>query len=105
MNAVERFNGLNGNVISRNEISEIIELAKRQEQSYVVNKLSSVLEKNPSVKKFDIELKSEAIEIVPKSLLECLECEIDTSDSNIQGLGRVAPEDIYQMITDKMIEA
>lgn len=105
MNAVQRFNGLNGNVVSRSEISKIVDLAKLQEQNYVAEKLSSVLANYPGVNQFEIELEEQAIEVVPKSLIDCLDCENNTSDEEISGLGRVEPSDIYQMITDKMIES
>lgn len=105
MNAVQRFNGLNGNVVSRSEISKIVDLAKLQEQNYVAEKLSSVLANYPGVNQFEIELEEQAIEVVPKSLIDCLDCENNTSDEEISGLGRVEPADIYQMITDKMIES
>ena len=55
MNAIERFNGLNGNVVSRAEISEIIDLAKSENQTDIIFRLSSLLTENPEIKKFEIE--------------------------------------------------
>lgn len=105
MNAVDKFNALNGAVVSRQEIKKILELANDQEQLFIAKRLKRLLESNPDDKEFELSLSERAIEVVPKSLLHCLDYEPENDDTDSQGLGRITPSDIYQMITDKMIQA
>src|SRR5690554_771344 len=105
MNATHRFNGLNGNTVTRTELQEIVDLAKIEEQKFVIKRLENLLQNNPDESRFKIKLKETAIEVAPEGLLHCFDCETEFTENEIQGLGRIAPADIYQMITDKMIEA
>ncbi|MEE1899596.1 zincin-like metallopeptidase domain-containing protein [Flavobacterium rakeshii] len=105
MSIVEQFNGLIGKQVNKNEILALIEEARNQEQFTIVERLKSVLANNPKETKFRFSRTSvPAIEIVPESFLSCLECHQD-EDDKIIGLGKaVSPNEIYQMITDRMIE-
>ena len=105
MSIVEQFNGLIGKQVNKNEILALIEEARNQEQFAIVERLKSVLANNPKETKFRFSRTSvPAIEIVPESFLSCLECHHD-DDDKIIGLGKaVSPNEIYQMITDRMIE-
>lgn len=104
MSIVDKFNGLNGATVSRAIVQELIATAKEQEQYELVNRLTKALENMAEGEEVDIELEHPAIEVVPESLLHCLDCEHDTDDT-IEGLGKaVSPDQIYQMITDKMIK-
>lgn len=101
MSIIKEFNGLNGAVISRTEINRIIDLAKKQEQFQLVERLQLLLDSyNNSEFIFDIE--NPAFEVAPQSLLHCIDCE--ENESNAVGLGKpVSPNDIYDMVTDLMI--
>ncbi|AXG72931.1 DUF1738 domain-containing protein [Flavobacterium arcticum] len=104
MSAVDTFNGLNGATVSRAMVQELIAVAKEQEQYELVKRLTKALEHIAEGEEVDIELEHPAIEVVPESLLHCLDCEHDTDDT-IEGLGKaVSPDQIYQMITDKMLK-
>ena len=101
MNVVQQFNGLNGATVSREEISKIIALAKKDEQFHIVNELEPLLKYDD--KEFIFDIQKPVFEIVPQSLLHCLDCE--ENQDNGTGLGKaVSPSDIYDMITNKMVE-
>ncbi len=101
MNVIKHFNGLNGADISRTEILRIIDLAKKQEQNQLVERLEAVL-KQYDDEKFTFEIDDPAFEVAPESLLHCIDCE--ENESNAVGLGKpVSPNDIYDMVTDLMI--
>jgi len=103
-NAVHKFNGLNGTVVSREEIARLIELAKDQEQPEVAARLEKVLS-NFDHEQFQINLQSQAIECVPASLLPLLDEAPELPEENANGLNKpVSPDEIYTMITNKMIE-
>lgn len=105
MNPVEKFNGLNGQKISRDELVRIAQEAEEAEQPEVVARLSAILDNYPD-EYFEINVTSPAIEVLPASVLGCLDCITDPEDTQNLGLGKkVTPQDIYQLITDKMIQA
>lgn len=102
-NSIQLFNGLNGTVATRTELENIIEVAKQEEQTHVATKLENLLSENEDAK-FDISLVGNALEIVPQSMLNGLHHEEFTSEEDT-GLNKaVTSSDIYQMITDKMLE-
>ena len=104
MGLIGKFNNLHKQVKTRKEIQELITEAKKEEQPEVVKRLEAILTAYPKEKKFRLKISSPAIEVVPESFLHCLDCENDLDDK-IAGLGKaVSPNDIYQMITDKMIQ-
>lgn len=103
MNAVKKFNGLNGTVATRQELGKLIELAKKQEQTEVVERLEGVLSKYDH-EKFLIDLQCHAVECIPASILPFID-EAPELPEEEHGLGKaVSPDDIYTMITNKMIE-
>lgn len=104
MGLIGKFNGLHGQVRTRKQIEVLISEAYAQEQPAVAKRLEAVLAANPKDRAFTLELSKPAIEVVPASFLECLDCEED-KDDKITGLGKaVSPDEIYQMITDRMIQ-
>lgn len=104
MKSIELFNSLNGKLCSRNELLEILNLAKKEEQSHVVKKIGDLLKSYPEAEKFQLELIEKETEIVPSSMLNGLDFEKYNS-SGSHGLGKsVTPNDVYQMITDKMLQ-
>lgn len=104
MSVVDKFNGLNGTIVHKKEIQTMIIQATEQEQFSVVDRLQNVLLANPKDKALKFKIARPAIEVVPSSFLPYLDYETD-KDNKIIGLGKaVSPAEIYQMITDKMIE-
>lgn len=107
MAVVKDFNGLIGSktYLSRTDINVLIIDARQQEQYQLVERLQKVLDDNPKVDEFKFSKQTApAIEVVPATFLQCLDCQQD-EDDKIIGLGKaVSPDEIYQMITDKMIE-
>ncbi|QEE49598.1 DUF1738 domain-containing protein [Flavobacterium alkalisoli] len=107
MGVVKSFNGLIGTKtkLNRTDINVLIIDAKQQEQYELAERLQKALTDNPTVDEFKFSKNTApAIESVPESFLQCLDCEQD-SDDTIIGLGKaVSADEIYQMITDKMIE-
>lgn len=102
MKVVDKFNGLNGQVVTRDEIEALIVDAKQQEQFSLVKRLEAVLSAyDKNTFKFIIE--EPAIEAAQRKDLQCIDCELSHDDPN--GLAKaVSPNDVYQMITDRMIE-
>lgn len=100
--AIQLFNGLNGTIATRNEVNDIISLANKEEQMHISEKLQTLLDSYDS-KKFDITLRENAVEIVPASMLNGLDFDY-FDEEQTTGLNKaVSPNDIYQMITDKML--
>lgn len=103
MDIAEKINGLNGSVVTRQVLQANINQAKKNEQHHIAEKLQSILNEFPKKGSFHLEIVNPQMEIVPDSHLYCLDCEIPTDESN--GLAKaVSPNDIYQMMTDKMIQ-
>lgn len=104
MGLIGKFNGLHGQVRTRKQLEVLISEAYMHEQPAVAKRLEAVLAANPKDKAFTLKISKPAIEVVPASFLDCLDCEED-KDDKITGLGKaVSPNEIYQMITDKMIQ-
>ena len=102
MSIVQEFNGLHGCAVSRKQVLHMVAEADRQEQYHVSERLNRLLSNKD--KSFKFRIIEPAIEVVPESFLHCLECEHDTDDKII-GLGKaVSPNEIYQMMTDRMIQ-
>lgn len=104
MKSVANFNALNGaRFVKREDIEAVILTAEKDEQTHVVSRLQSILNDYPENKYFNIQLTTPAVEIIPNSIINCLDCEESQDDEN--GLNKgVSTNDIYQMITDKMIQ-
>lgn len=104
MESIKLFNGLNGTVVSREDLQEVIAIAKNEEQSHVVRKLEKVLNQNDD-ESFKIEILSPATPTVPQSMLNGLQLD-DVNEFDLDGLNKpVSTNEIYQMVTDKIIEA
>jgi len=102
MGIAEKLNGLNGSVVTRQQLQAHVRIAKNQEQFHIAEKLQSILDAYPKKQSFEFEIVKPQIDVVPNSFLQCLDCEQTEEDFN--GLAKaVSPNDIYQMITDKMI--
>ncbi len=101
MTAVERYNALDGRTVSREELMEIEALASNQGQAVIVDKISEVLAAHED-EEFRINISAIAIDQVPFDCLSGLE--YAAPDEEFEGLEKaVSPDDIYQMITDKML--
>ncbi|RZL47727.1 MAG: DUF1738 domain-containing protein, partial [Pedobacter sp.] len=104
MESVKLFNGLNGTVVNRDALLAIVDVAKTDEQQHIINKLSQVLNENED-ENFKIEILKPATPIIPQSMLNGLQLD-DVNEFDLDGLNKaVSANDIYQMITDKIIEA
>lgn len=102
MSAVKKFNGLNGKVITRDEIIELIKKAKSEDQPSLIKRLEAVLQ-NYDSDKFEFEINDPEIETAPEALLQCFDCD-DAVDDDATGLAKaVSPNDILNMITDRMV--
>lgn len=100
--AIEKFNGLNGIVATREQLEQIAELSLQEEQVHVYDRIQNVLSNNED-ELFDINIEENAFEIAPKSMLNGLHFEENTDEENT-GLNKaVSSTEIYQMITDKML--
>ncbi len=101
--SVQKYNALSG-VIIRKDLQQLATDLQNDEQNYLSSKLTSLLTNNETVKKFDIDVANQGIETVPASLLGCLECIADPEES-FTGLNKaVSADNIYQMVTDKIIK-
>lgn len=101
--SVELYNSLDGCIVNRDKLNSIVEIAKNEEQFQIVEKLEFVLSSYEN-EEFEISLGEKTTEIVPKSMLNGLDFE-QYNASESHGLGKaVSPSDIYQMITNKMLE-
>jgi len=101
MTAVERYNALDGTTVAREELLEILILAKSQGQYIISERIDDLLEdfEDPE---FLITIGHTAIDSVPEDCLAGLDCIVP--DEEFTGLEKaVSPDDIYQMITDKML--
>ena len=106
MKAINQFNGLNGAIQTREDIEKLIETAKAQEQFHIVRKLENVLSCYPDKNRFEIELQNPEIEALRKSDLPGIDFLEEPEEEENIGLGKaVSPDDIYQMITDKIIKS
>lgn len=104
MKSVYQYNDLNNKTVSRKEIVALLELAKKEEQILIIQKLERLLNNN-SDDQFKITISEEIKETVPASFIRCFDCFDESDQIHYQGLGKaVTPSDVYDMITNKMIE-
>ncbi|WP_130736745.1 zincin-like metallopeptidase domain-containing protein [Flavobacterium sp. J27] len=100
--SVKKFNALHGVVATRVQLEKLSDLAIKEEQIHIFNKIQDVLLYNEE-DFFEINIKEQAFEIVPKSMLNGLHFE--ETEEEFTGLNKaVTPSDIYQMITDRMLK-
>jgi len=101
MTAVERYNALDGTTVTREELFEIFTLAKNQGQYIISERIGDMLEDFED-SEFHITIGHTAIDSVPEDCLPGLDCIVP--DEEFTGLEKaVSPDDIYQMITDRMV--
>lgn len=99
-----KFNALNGTIVTREAIENLLLEAKKNEQTEIVDRLTLLLKNFPDAPNFDFEITHNATEKVPNSIIECLDCEEENHEA-IFGLGKpVTPNDIYDQITNMVIE-
>lgn len=105
MKVINQYNGLNGAIQTRAQLQQLLNEARENEQLHIAKKLEKVLANYPDKNEFDIELSQPEIEMLPEDLQRQLDyLPLPEDDENI-GLGKaVSPDDIYQMITDKMLK-
>lgn len=107
MNSVDKFNALDGKDISRPDLYELLQLAKSEEQTPLVQRIKKVLDAYPTAESFTINLSHKESEVVPRSYLAGVDLytpEEDESDPEL-ALGKpVSTKEIYKMVTDHIIE-
>ena len=102
MTAVEKYNALDGQVVDREDLTGIRILAGEQGQVKIAEKIAKLLDINDD-EEFLVKLSSTAIDAVPEECLPGLECQ--DAEEEFEGLEKaVSLDQIYQMITDKMLE-
>ncbi|PSG90868.1 zincin-like metallopeptidase domain-containing protein [Aurantibacter aestuarii] len=101
LNSISKYNSLNG-AINREDLIELCEQLKTDEQFFYSNKIKSLLEKNPDAKKFEIETINKAFEIPSKDVLSGL-AKADKEDEDFGLAKAVSPSEIYDMITKRML--
>lgn len=114
-NAKSRFHSLSNRVAKRSEVESILDQAKQEKQHDIVKRLSALLDQYPSAKMFELTVKKERSvkAISSKRRIKTADVQIDEeflffgleeiSEEEAVGLGKVSPADVYQMITDMMI--
>ena len=101
MTAVERYNALDGQTVSREALQEIAILAGEQGQEMIDQKIKEVLSKHED-STFLINISETAIDHVPVDCLPGLECQ--EPEEAFEGLEKaVSPDEIYQYITNLML--
>jgi len=100
--SVQEYNALNG-VVFREDLQQLATDLQKDEQIHLANKLTNLLATNETINRFDIDIENQGFEEVPASLLGCLEC-ITDPEEEFTGLNKaVSTDNIYQMVTDKII--
>jgi antirestriction protein ArdC len=104
LESVQQYNALNG-VITRNEIEDLKTALEHDEQQQLADKLNYLLTQHNTVSKFDVSIENKGIEAFQASMLGCLDYNADPEEEHT-GLNKaVSQNDIYQMVTDKIINA
>jgi antirestriction protein ArdC/KaiC/GvpD/RAD55 family RecA-like ATPase len=101
--SIQQYNALNGTVANRQTIERIIAIANKEEQYHIAEKLQNVLD-NSSKEKFEIEIRNKSFEIVPASLAGAFELDPHNEPEDLGLAKGVSPDDIYQKITDRMLD-
>ncbi len=105
MGSVQSFNALNGAVVSREKVISLQADALRDEQPQLAERLQAVLDlETKAGQDFLFQEFEPEIEVVPASLLHCIDCNTDSEAISLKGLGKAVTSDqIYSMITDMML--
>lgn len=105
MKSVELFNKLNGKKVSRNEILEIIAIAKKEEQYLIFDKLNQMLSNFPDVECFEIELHENLDFQTPQYWLNGFVNTDDEINENT-GLGKsISQNEIIEIINNNIFSA
>lgn len=103
MLSVNQFNGLGGTTATRESLLEIKNNAIKEENQEIISRIDGLLFLYPKAEIFeDIQLDDYVIEPVPESFLHGLDYEQIEDEG--EGLGRVSPAEVYDMITEKVIK-
>lgn len=103
MNVVHQLNGLNGSQITRADLHKMYVNAKKQDQNKIASRIEAILNSYDDAY-FDININSPHVEEIPAYITKNLPFE-ELPDEEYTGLNKaVSPDEIYQMITDKMIK-
>lgn len=103
LSSIKTYNGLNGEILTREEVENLINKAKAEGQKHILQKLEQLLNTFPEAKRFDIETTPQD-EILEENLLPGIDYLAIPEEGETPGLGKpVSPDDIYQMITDLII--
>lgn len=101
MSLINQFNGLGGTITSRESLNQIRIQAIEEGNTEIASRIANLLLAYPEASQFELENDDYIIEPVPASFLHGLDYE-EVSDEP-QGLGRVSPTEVYDMITAKII--
>lgn len=101
MSLINQFNGLGGTITSRESLNQIRIQAIQEGNTEIASRIAHLLLSYPEASKFELENDDYIIEPVPDSFLHGLDYE--QSPDEPQGLGRVSPTEVYDMITAKII--
>lgn len=103
---MQEYNSLLGETITIDKLEELIQLAINKEQSYLLELLSSAKEIAAKHGYDNFKLSTQVVDQIPASILSAIDKLPDYIDAkDIEGLNAaVSPDDIYTMITNKMIE-
>ena len=108
---VSKFNGLHGRTVNRAYLVSLKNSAKKENNKEIESRISNLLLSFPDADNFDLEIDdpiSDNIKPIGLSIPDYQYLEFEeafaTSDEDNLGLGKaIPPEEIYQMITDKVL--
>ncbi|ESU28405.1 hypothetical protein FLJC2902T_17650 [Flavobacterium limnosediminis JC2902] len=109
-NAISKFNGLGAAAVSRNYLEELKHQAEKEGNHEIVSRISTLLEAYPDGEEFTLEVDNPVQEVsglggLSISDFQFLDYEEASENEEVSGLNKaVSPNDIYQMLTDKMIK-
>ena len=102
MGVVKKFNGLNGCIVSREDLEKMLTDAQHQEQTELAKRIETVLSLYDN-DRFSLDIQEPAFEQLNSGLMGALE--LDPYNEDQDGLNKaVSPNDILDMITSKMLE-
>lgn len=101
MSLINQFNGLGGTITSRESLNQIRIQANLEGNTEIASRIANLLLAYPEASQFELENDDYIIEPVPSSFLHGLDYE--QAPDEPQGLGKVSPTEVYDMITAKII--
>lgn len=101
MSLINQFNGLGGTITSRESLNQIRIQAIQEGNTEIASRIAHLLLSYPEASQFELENDDYIIEPVPASFLHGLDYE--QAQDEPQGLGRVSPTEVYDMITAKIV--